>query len=236
MTETTPKGWVCKLPLNLAATVDNLRLAPGVQALMEGESFWVRGVDAMRPLTVPWQEHYEILADDSLRMPGHILVSRKLPVGEWRPLQTFIRSAPPPYTLPASEPRGIALSLAPSSVLSLPGLMELTMDDWLAFAGTASEIRLRHLQFALLENEMVYVRGNPLPSISGNRFVETCGVATPAGFALSPSLSPSTLRERLQMAEGDTVVFFRDDTHLRIPASVWKPANRISVRLACVKP
>jgi hypothetical protein len=109
-------------------------------------------------------------------------------------------------------------------------MIEISADAWLAFAETAPAIRLAGLRFARTDAGRVHVTGKPLPSLPGARYVVSDGIATPAGFTWAPRVTSATIRAALRLAEGETLVFFREGACLRIPARAWMSASRAAVR------
>jgi hypothetical protein len=71
--------------------------------------------------------------------------------------------------------------------------------------------RLRPLRFVVNDAcSEVLVRGKPLPSIPGERFVLQAGLATPVGLAWSPPVGPSVIRAWLGLRDG-TMALWRAD-------------------------
>ena len=71
--------------------------------------------------------------------------------------------------------------------------------------------RLRPLRFVVNDaRSEVLVRGNPLPSIPGERFVLQGGIATPVGRAWSPPVGASVIRAWLGLRDG-TMALWRAD-------------------------
>jgi hypothetical protein len=111
-----------------------------------------------------------------------------------------------------------------------PGLLLTTLEDWIGFALSAPEVRLRPLQFAMNETGQVLVRGEPLPPLRGRRFVAHGNIAAPAGFAWQPAVSATVLARLLAVGDNDLALLYEDGTFCRVQAEQFVQASRAAVR------
>jgi hypothetical protein len=74
------------------------------------------------------------------------------------------------------------------------------------------------------------VRGQPLPPLSGERFVECEGVAIPAGWHWSPNVEAVVLRELLCLTAGDVALLHVSGDYELVAAANFVQATRSAVR------
>jgi hypothetical protein len=227
--------WAARLARDAAGALDALRLAPGLELLATDGDLWLRARDPdaetlAQLRTVPWSESYTVLADGSLRPAGRFLPEGSLPGGEWQPLTTALAPTLPSPAFTASRPAGVPLQLIEAREWFAPNLVITSPEAWGAFVETTAEVRLARLRFAQTDDEVV-VRGDPLPALSGEHFVENAGVAIPVDTSFSPAVSAATVRAALGLGAGDLAVWKRSGEIARIPREAWLPADRATVRM-----
>ena len=221
--------WAARLEAGAIASLDPLRLGTGIDLCEHDGGLWLRG-SGETPRAVPWAVRYELHDDGDIREPGRHLPAGRLPSGPWRPLAEALRIVPLAAANGGFAPSPITLSLAPCAGHREPAMIELSADEWLAYAETAPAIRLARLRFARTDAGRVFVTGKPLPSLPGARFVVCEGIATPAGFTWAPPVAAAAVRSALRLGDGETVAFFHGGACLRIPARAWQPAARAIIR------
>ena len=111
-------------------------------------------------------------------------------------------------------------------------LLLTTRAEWTRFATSAPGVRLCRLSFAMAADDTVAVRGSPLPSMPGERFVEADGIAAPAGFTWSPAVGAAVLRRLFAVSEGGLALWRVDGTVTEIRAEQFVPATRSAARLS----
>ena len=110
-----------------------------------------------------------------------------------------------------------------------------TFTDW---ATRAATVRLDRLTFAASNDRKVIVRGDPLPSISGQRFVERSGVAVPSGFEWDPPVDGEIVRELVRAVRGDFVLLTNERGTTRtivVAANHFVKGSRSAARLTLAR-
>ena len=257
-------GRICATNAALEALA-RVRLLPGLEALTAATgqcdtggingSLWVRGPrlahGAMVLLGgVPWEVFYGIVEGSGLRRAGRLLPEEKLPEGPWQSLETLIRPFIPVPMMPGNPTSKTPVELRPDPVFRQANLLRASMQDWLDFGNTASEIRLRRLIWALDTHRSgsVLIRGTPLPPLAGALFAEVSGIAVPAGYQWWPHISAESLRTALRIAPTEIAIIEKADRHAddakatgnacewrRVPRSAWLPATRSTIRTISIR-
>jgi hypothetical protein len=124
----------------------------------------------------------------------------------------------------------VPLRMVRSPSLSEANLLLTTLCDWRNWTGTAAQVRLNKLAFAVSRGGDVVVRGEPAPPLPGTRFVERQGVAAAAGCRWQPAMDVEVVRKLLGLAEGDCALLHADGKWELIPAADFVRASRSAVR------
>lgn len=227
--------WAACLDPDDAAALAGLRSHAGVHALEVEGQLWVRGLewnpDLDRELRkLPAGGRYEVLKTGQLRSFGARVPQGRLPVGGWKPLVELLKIVLPTAALPGEVSTKVALSLVRSATEERATILLTDVEQWRAFASRAPEIRLAALVFAMDEEGRVLVRGHPLPSMPGERFVDRQGVAVPAGWHWSPAVAPAVVRRLFGSAGEDLILWQRDGRVQQLPREQFVPATRSAAR------
>lgn len=197
----------------------------GVDDVKVGESdnprlvwAWGAGTDAEldRVLTlVPTARIYHLLERDRLRSPGKLLPTATLPNLAWVPLRKWLSVRIPSAALP-----GRLSSSAKLELIRDPSRRVHSDDEQMLLCGVevfrefllrAPAHRLARLRFVLNQScAEVLVRGQPLPSLPGDRYVLNDGVVTPAGYAWSPPIGACVIRSWLGVRD-DAIALWKAD-------------------------
>ena len=227
--------WAICLASEDAASASALRLVAGIEVAEAGPCIWLRGpagdeilAKSLRKLAAV--ARYEWLPDNRLRRIDARIPATQLPQLPWQPLGAWLSVAFPAAAMPATEPRPIPLQLMRSGFECEPDLLLTDLDQWVAFAASAAQVRLECLQFAADANGRVLVRGKPLPPLPGQRYVVHAGVAVPAGFEWQPAVSVEVLQRRWGIAGHDLVLWHEDNTFTRLHADQFVDASHSAIR------
>ncbi|HWE97184.1 MAG TPA: hypothetical protein VG269_24705 [Tepidisphaeraceae bacterium] len=229
------EGWAVRLPLDKAPVAASLRTWPGVLACETDSCLWLRGSHLTDELTLelrklPGAERYTLLDDDSVTPIGARVPSGKLPDTGWQPLAAWIAPAPQPAALSGKLDRRAAMRLVRVGGEERASVLVTNMTAWAEYARSAPQVRLGPLRFAVAADGRALVRGIPLPSIAGTRYVEAEGIAIPCGFRPSPPIDPSVLRTRLGISPTDLALFHEDGSWERLDSNDFVGATRSSAR------
>lgn len=238
----SPGGtWAIRLP---SASIDiddkaqealgHLRLIAAVEVLIVADGIWLRGSQLNEQTSnvlrsLPDAQRYLVLSGDQLARWGEAIPRAKLPEGNWQPIRNWLAVTLPTAAFAPRVEASIPLQLVRSSIPAEANLLRTTWTAWRDYATTAAQLRLNQLSFAASESEAL-IRGVPVPAIPGQRFVESAGIAIPAGWKSDPELDGKAIRELLKLADG-TIALFREDSSFELIADqVFVRGSRSAVR------
>ena len=226
--------WAAEIAREHARELGRLRLLPGVELGETKSSYWVRGTSPIEEarlalLTIPHAQLYHI-DRSGLRPWGHRLLAKPLPALTFTPLAKAIRPSLPIASYPSAQVPRVPLTLVRSDVEQQSVFLETTLTHWSEYAASAPKVRLDQWAFAVSAEGRVLVRGQPLPSLSGQQYWESDGVAIPVGWTCSPAITGSALSKLVGRATGEIVLLDEKGSVESIPADVFVRASRSSIR------
>ena len=238
-------SWAIELDGADSAACGPLRHASGIEAAVVADRLWLRGAGADEALLsklrcLPALARYVVGAEGVLVVEGERLPHGRLPDALWQPLHACLPLEIPAVRRVDDPARRVVPRLPVSSVRGSdpgdPGILLVESAVWAAHAGGAPAIRLARWSFAASATGWIMVRGRPLPSLPGRRFVEEAGVAIEAGWAWTPRVGPDVLRALVGAGRGDLVILDRDGDGrtLRatiVPEDAFVNATRSAARL-----
>jgi hypothetical protein len=230
---------VCLASADLAAA-GRLRLVAGIEVCRVGQEVWLRGQQLDEALerhlrAVPGARRFWVLPDRQIRSPMSRVPKGWLPEGPWAPLARWMGAEFPQSGPAGKSDQRVPLTLVRSTVPEEPGILLVEVPQWAAYAAEAPEVRLQRWTFALAADGRVAVRGQPLPPLRGERFIEYEGIAVPAGWTWSPPVEPAVVRELLTLEPGDVALWRTDGSWERIATADFVRASRAAARLANVQ-
>jgi hypothetical protein len=125
----------------------------------------------------------------------------------------------------------VSLKLVRSSNERPVAALLTDIEQWCRYAVVAARVRLEPLSFAMNEEGLVIVRGQPAPSIPGTRFADHDGILVPVGWAWSPAVSAAVLRRVLGLSGDEVAIWLADGRVERLHKEQFVPATRSAVRL-----
>jgi hypothetical protein len=227
--------WAICIALEDAATLAPLRQIADIEVGEDSAKVWLRGKQGDEKLDVglaalPAQARYEWLSSNALRQIARRIPGDRLPALRWQPLDAWLQVSLPVAAMAAEPPSAVPLRLIRSAREQEPELLLADLDDLVRFASMAARVRLECLQFAANENGKVLVRGRPLPSVPGKRFVLHEGVAVPVGFSWEPHVDPVVLARRFIVSDGALIIWNEDQTITRLHSEQFFPLSRGALR------
>ena len=215
--------WAASIPLDRSAEALRLWEVPGIDVYLAGDRLWLRGDHwsevLERQLRSMLGTHRFVVDEQGLITPRpYALPVDCLPTGPWTPLTDWFRLAAPPRQFSARPQNRITMRLEPSERVQTCNLLVMPLAAWRDYAQLGPAIRLKRWTFAVSDDRQVAVRGAPSPPLPGAHFVETDGIAVPAGWSWSPALDAAVLRSAFELAVGDVVLLNPDGSHEVIAA------------------
>ena len=223
-----------------AAVLATLRLAQGIEVGESKGLIWLRspqtdeGIEA-KLACLPARGRYEWLASNQLRQLDQRIPSSELPKLSWQPLDAWLRVERLPAAFPAIPPKAIPLRLVRSTCECESQLLMTTVEELKLFAATAARVRLECLEFAANAEGHALVKGQPLPSLPGRRFVLHGGrVGVPSGFSWEPAVHAEVLVRSLSVsaemivlwAEDGSITRFHSEQFIRVSRSALHETER----------
>lgn len=204
-------GWAASIPLAQAEAAAPLRLQAGVEACVEGERLWLRGTQWDEALDRSLRKilgaaRFHRLPERQTAEWGCVLASGMEPAGPWTTFRTWLQPAAPTAAMAATIGRRVDVRLVRTTVERGANLLVVPFAAWRDYAVAAPLVRLRHLSFAVSDDGLALVRGEPLAPLLGTMYVEEAGVAAPVGWTWSPAVSAKVLRKSLALEEGDVAL------------------------------
>jgi hypothetical protein len=175
-------------------------------------------------------DRFEWLSDGQLVPDGARVPLGILPDGNWVALSQWLCVDLAPASFAGAVTDQVALSMVRSDRVHQANVMLASKYDLLQYVETAPSIRLKHLTFAMSNDNQVIVCGDPLPSIPGTRYAESEGVAVECGWTWAPAVDVQVLRELYRLQENDLLLLHSDASWDRIGSDEFVNANRSAVR------
>lgn len=229
------ESWAICIALEDAVSLAPLRQMAGIEVGEAGEIIWLRGKQGDEKLhaklsALPARVRYEWLNSNELRQIDQRIPGGRLPSLRWQPLDAWLQVRFPVAAMAGEKPNPVPLHLVRSAREQEPDLLLANLDDLVRFASMAARVRLERLRFAANENGQVLVRGRPLPSVPGLRFVLHAGVAVPAGFSWEPPVAPAVLARRFAVSDDALIIWNEDESVVRLHSEQFVPLSRSALR------
>ena len=206
-------AWALSLRRSQAKVLAKLHDLTDVRIGDLGELVWACGAgtesEVEQILTrVPSGRFFEVVHHDRLRPRGRLLPTGRLPDVRWVPLREWLSIRIPTPAIPGELSGSAELRLVfdhGSPIAdSAEELLLCNVEAFRDFLLRSPLHRLRRLRFVVHDaRSEVLVRGKPLPSIPGERFVLHAGIATPVRRAWSPPVGASVVRAWLGLRDGN---------------------------------
>lgn len=229
--------WALCLPRESAVALGPLRRRPGVTVHETGAGLWLQGDGPDETLelslrALPGARRYVVLPDGQLLEAGKRVPHGFLPAGTWHSLTQWLEVSLDAAGLAGRLTEGVLLRLVRSTGVRAENVLLTGLSAWSAYGSDAAQVRLERWSFAVSAGGGVVVRGEPLPPLPGQPFVETEGVAVPAGWAWEPAVDASVLRELLALDGSDLALLHPDGTWDHVGGEDFIRASRSAIRLS----
>ena len=214
-----------------ASALARLRLHPGIEVTETHNAIWVRSrllpqgfAEILRG--IPAEARYEWKGGDTLKLAHSRIPSDKLPSANWVSLSKWLEVSLDLAQGSPSLPARVTLQLRRDVNEREPNLLLMPWVEWRLYAKAAPAIRLSRWTFAVNEAREALIRGLPLPPLAGPRWVESQGIATPAGYSWFPQVSAEVARRVLGAAPDCLVVWHLDNTVSLVRSELFIEATR----------
>ncbi len=229
------QAWAVRMPKSVARAAAQLRSMAGVEACLTSEHLWIRGAGKGEALEktlrmLPGAERFEVAAEGQLQPVGTRVPHGRLPDGPWAALAECLGIELPVAGLAGRISRRTPLVLVRSCQAEEAKVLITAFETWEEYAVTAPQVRLDRWQFAVAADKRALVRGQPLPPLPGQRWLEREGIAVPAGWKWSPPVEPAVVRCLLGLEGHDLALLHPDGTWEKIPAAGLERVCRSAVR------
>jgi len=234
------KEWVFQLSKDDYESLGPVRCMPGLQAAMEENKIWLRGITAdvvpdVSLLKLPLKKTFLLDEQDNLFLTVAVTPVEKLPTLNWQPVASFINIEAPVSALPGKTNNKIRIQLKNSNEERAGIALLTSLSAWKSYAETAPDIRLKALRHAVSENEEVLITGTPLPPLPGQEYWSYKNILLPSGYDFDIPVMASLISQQWQNND-DIIVVDASAGWQRIPTSYFVQATRSSIRLTQVKP
>lgn len=233
--------WLALIKLAQAPALAPHRLLFSVNGAILKDTLWLRGEFEEFPeelYAVGGLERFDVSSNGAqllLHSPGHAIPTALAPQAlhevEWLALYEILPATPPKEIL-SGIITPTELRLVDNPDFSEPNVMMIRGEEFVAWAETAPEVRLRPLKFCRSEAHAMLVWGSPLPPLRGDRWNEFSGIAVPAGKIWEPSVPAELLRQTLGCPNDSLTLLQGNGAMEVIHAECWLPATRANLR-AC---
>lgn len=230
-------GWAIRVHKDHALACGALRLRGGIEACPDasGDIFWLRGPELSEDLAHDLRKLaadgiFNVWDDGAVLREGCRLPIDRLPATGWQPLDRWLSPVAQSTVPAATLSSRLALTLERDADERPSSVLLTTLDSWAAYAQAAPSVRLSVLMMAASQDGRVIVRGTPLPSIRGMRYVESAGIAVPSGWTIRPRVDASVLASLLALGKGDLALFRTDGSFEQIPARCFARCTRAVIR------
>lgn len=224
-----------------AVRLGRVRHRTELEVCEAGADVWIRATapaeDLLRELAGLPALQFSVLPDGQLVERGRSVPCGYLPEDPWSPLAEWMRVALEVPALGATATK-VSVQLVRSANVERANVLLAAFGDWKCYAVSAPQVRLDRLAFAVNDAGWTVIRGEPLPSVKGTRFVERAGVAIQAGWTWQPLVSSDILAAAIGIANGDLALMHADGSWDHLLDSDFVQASRAAVRqsseeLAC---
>ncbi len=228
--------WAISIPLDGAVAAATLRRAADIETCVVGNRLWLRGSKwddelARSARKILGAERFRVLAEDEIARWGETVPSGLVPNGPWAPLTQWLQPAAPVTVLSGQIAHRASVQFVRSAAEQSANLLLVEFRSWHEYAIIAPQVRLRPLSFAVSDDGHALIRGEPLPSLPGSRYVEASGIARPLGWDWSLAIDAVVLRVALGLADGDMALFAPDGSYDVVATDDFVRATRSAVRL-----
>ena len=187
-------------------------------------------VDSVDVKSIPYKELYYAV-DQQLFLLGSLLPSRAVPSRLWTPIERGL-----PVQLPAFNHNyfgvhdKIAVTLVPSYQEREACALLATLEVLKAYVETAPVIRLKNLQWALVDDDKAIIMGTPLLPLQGEVFWCSGDFLLPGGWALELYALADAINRQINPERNCWIGWSKEGAYWRLDKNLLSPLSIGSFR------
>lgn len=230
------KQWIFKIAKKDKDTLGSIRCSPSMTAAVDKDWIWLKGhFPSGKPIVeifqLPLIATFILGNKNQLFPQGALTPVGQLPELEWRSLPELLPFEVPPAAMPGKLTERHQIELVPSEEERPGDALLVDWATWKNYVIEAPAVRLKPLQFAVTENKMVLVLGQPLPAIPGKEFWLQHHNLLPCGFDFKIAIVAELLAHKLNRDRDAYLRFDAFGQWQKIDINNFVKANRGAVCL-----
>lgn len=228
-------GWVFRIPASAAAALADLRQHEQLRVARDGDCYWVQATHLPENLardlhSLPAGELFEILPGEKLRQSGRLVPDGKLPQLAWQPIREAVTLTLPVAAWAGDVAAPCPLQLVRANIEQDANVLLLPWDRFEQWGLNAPAVRLAGLRFAVRSDGQTLLHGTPLPPLEGRLFVESRGIALPAGWTWHSPIDAELLARTANLAPGAVALWSVQGGYEVIADDQFVRATRSAIR------
>ena len=218
----------------------SIRTIPGVLVARFGKCIWLKckydGSNIHVKLKgIPAIHMYWMDMEENLFLLDTLTPIMKLPELKWVSLIDFIKVDMPIAALPGQVKTSYKPKIIKSDTVNIGTALLTNLQSWKMYAESASATRLNLLRFAVSEEGMVLIIGNPLPSLPGQEFWNVGNIYISSGYNFEFFFVASLLQEKCNENKSLYLFYTKEGHYASINKEDFVKATRSAIRLTKVE-
>ena len=124
----------------------------------------------------------------------------------------------------------VGVSVIPDFEPKMAEVMILPLDDLVTYVETAPEVRLKHLEWTILNDNKAMIFGQPQLPLNGAVYWRTGHMIVPVGYTFDLEILVPLLNEKLNPDQTNWLVWTPEITYFCVPKAAIQPLNLSGVR------
>lgn len=242
MAENSPNsiGWLLELPREHSDWLAGIRHWRHLKVATEGDSIWVNGfseseIASTAIKSIPAKKIWHQM-DHQLFPQGSRLPFRQAPVLLWTPIGRGL-----PLALPDENHNFFGIKeetivrLVRTEIVHPAVAILAPVEALRAFIENAAAVRLKHLQWVMIDETSAFILGAPLLPVPGNTFWQCGSFLMPAGYDFEWPVIRDILHPLTDTMPGDVVVWDTAGSWFSIPHMALSPLTIGSFRQSLLR-
>lgn len=226
--------FVWKMHREASEHLGTVRTQAGLEVCAKGDTVWIRCEDPSEALHRTFMQLpavHSIATDDGQLIQRGTRVPRGyIADGPWLPIAQWMKVTLPVASLGGVSPLPLPIDMVHGETFETPRFLQTDIQAWTKYAVSAPRVRLDQFAFAATANGTVFVRGEPLPPLTGKRFIWQGRIAVEAGWSWRPDIAVEVLEAALAIESDHLAVMYGDGRWLSLTEESFVQATRSAVR------